>query len=67
MEKKAFQGGTGAEAQLGTVFRPRDLAFLPGTVRSEKIRDAAEYGGLRVRLEVRLDRHASMFSGYRLW
>jgi hypothetical protein len=32
------------------------LVFLPGTVRSEKIRDAAEYGGLRVRLEARLDK-----------
>ncbi|HEY2292794.1 MAG TPA: nucleotidyl transferase AbiEii/AbiGii toxin family protein [Thermoanaerobaculia bacterium] len=32
------------------------LVFLPDTVRSEKIRDAAEYGGLRVRLEARLDK-----------
>ncbi|HEY3569787.1 MAG TPA: nucleotidyl transferase AbiEii/AbiGii toxin family protein [Thermoanaerobaculia bacterium] len=32
------------------------LAFLPGTVRSEAIRDAMEYGGLRVRLEARLDK-----------
>jgi predicted nucleotidyltransferase component of viral defense system len=31
------------------------LAFLPGTVRGEEIRDTAEYGGLRVRLEARLD------------
>jgi len=32
------------------------LVFLSSTVRSEKIRDAAEYGGLRVRLEARLDK-----------
>ena len=37
------------------------LVFLPDTVRSEKIRDAAEYGGLRVRLEARLDKAPSAF------
>lgn len=31
------------------------LRFLPETARAEEIRDAAEYGGVRVRLEARLE------------